>query len=459
MFRCMYVCVFWCVLVCRCPRGWCPASNKGFWGAKWRGGQSDRGLARPRGAVHREPGFVSQCVCVTQKVLTVCSIHISKLNMCMFFVTHAQFVYARSKPDLGWCHVQLLCGWQTVSAPQHGALWSACQPDRQVNDTNESQPSLPLGARHWVTASKQPKRAYLNLKVISLTLSLSRPSLFLRLLGLSFLFLSLALSLASSASFQKSLFLSFFLALWVFSASTEGLCLFSLSLLLPSLSPFHSICHCLVLFSITVSPSLKEQLDCLSVLSLKSKRGWKVFLNGVDLGPGLSGGLCECGCLRGRERDRGGIPQLLILGINPPLLSSFSSSSFCSTWSCSTQIRSCLGKSFIITFWKHHTAGLPWRSVGFRKSSSAYLHPYPQDIHHPRHAPLFPSEPQQAHPSAFQPGTLPEAHTPNWPRSHRPIARAFAPVDPPHPLTHCPTLPLSYFFFGPPPPPTLDFEP
>ena len=43
----------------------------------------------------------SRNVCVTQKVLTVCYIHISKLNMCMFFVTHAQFVYARSKPDLG----------------------------------------------------------------------------------------------------------------------------------------------------------------------------------------------------------------------------------------------------------------------------------------------------------------------------------------------------------------------
>lgn len=44
---------------------------------------------------------LSRNVCVTQEVLTVCYIHISKLNMCMFFVTHTQFVYARSKPDLG----------------------------------------------------------------------------------------------------------------------------------------------------------------------------------------------------------------------------------------------------------------------------------------------------------------------------------------------------------------------
>lgn len=80
-----------------------------------------------------------------------------------------QSAYARSKPDLGWCHVQLLQGWQTVSAPQHGALWSSCQADRQVNDTNENQPFLPQGAKNteWQPVSSQT--VSLNLKVISLS--------------------------------------------------------------------------------------------------------------------------------------------------------------------------------------------------------------------------------------------------------------------------------------------------
>lgn len=203
---------------------------------------------------------------------------------CVYSLSHTQFVYACFKPDLGWCHMQLLHGWQTVSAPQHGALWSACQADRQVNDTNENQPSLPLGARHWVTASKQPK-------------SVSEPesnlfnSLFLFFCTtrhsfsffLAFLFLSLALPRPRSLFSKKSLFLF----RWVFFPSTEGLCLFSLPLLLPSLSPLDSVCHCSVLFSIPVSPSLKERLDCLSGLSLKSKLGWKVCKNRVEIGTGL----------------------------------------------------------------------------------------------------------------------------------------------------------------------------
>lgn len=67
------------------------------------------------------------------------TVQISTLNLhvCMFFVIWTVL------PDLRWCHLQLLHGWQTASAPQHGALWFACQADWQVNDTNESQPSLP----------------------------------------------------------------------------------------------------------------------------------------------------------------------------------------------------------------------------------------------------------------------------------------------------------------------------
>lgn len=176
--------------------------------------------------------------------------------------SHAQFVSACSKPDLGWCHVQLLRGWQTVSAPQHEALWSACQADGQVNDTNESQPSLPLGARHWVTASKQPERVSLNLKVISLTLSF-----FFFSASHSFYF-CLASVTASSLSlsphlFQKpSLFLSFFLCGYFscpLKASVFFHCLSSSPLFLPftlsvtTLCCFLSPCHRLLRNSLTAS--------------------------------------------------------------------------------------------------------------------------------------------------------------------------------------------------------------
>lgn len=131
---------------------------------------------------------------------------------CVYSLSHTEFVYACFKPDLGWCHMQLLHGWQTVSAPQHGALWSACQADRQVNDTNENQPSLPLGARHWVTASKQPKSVSepesnpFNSLFLFFCTSRHSFSFFLASPSSSSLWLSLVLA----ASFQKSLsFLSF----------------------------------------------------------------------------------------------------------------------------------------------------------------------------------------------------------------------------------------------------------
>lgn len=214
----MYVCL--CVFLfsrADVPRVFFPTSNKGFWGAKWRGGEAV-GLARMWRSVHRDSSCVSECTCVLLGSrrcwwCLISIVQISKFNMYarMFFVTHA--LCACSKPDLGWCHMQLLRGWRTVSAPQHGALWSACQADWQVNDTNESQPSLPLWARHWVAASKQPKRASLNLKVISLPHSLSLflhcSSLFLLLLGLPFLLLSLALSHLLTLFSNKSLSLFF----------------------------------------------------------------------------------------------------------------------------------------------------------------------------------------------------------------------------------------------------------
>lgn len=244
------------------------------------------------------------CNAVQQKVSMVLFPSSKFPNLtCMRVCSLSHTVYACSKPDLGWCHVQLLRGWQTVSAPQHGALWSACQADWQVNDTNESQPSLPLGARHWVTASKQPERVSLNLKVISLTHSLSLSLHYSLALSPSswppLPFSSLWLPLVFSPSFQTSRSLSFSSSIHgYFFTSTEGLCFFSLSLLLPSLSPFHSVCHRSVLFSITVSQSLKEQLDCLSVLPLSQNLGWKVFENWVKIGARLcEKDICLCVCV------------------------------------------------------------------------------------------------------------------------------------------------------------------
>ena len=129
-----------------------------------------------------------------------------------------------------------------------------------------------------MAASKQPERASLNLKVISLTHSLS---LFLHCSLLFFLILAFPFPLFGCLSSSHPLFrqvsLFFSPSPWVFFTCTEGLCLFSLSLLLPSLSPFHSVCHCSVLFSSTASQSLKEQLDCLSVLPLSQNWDEKHF--------------------------------------------------------------------------------------------------------------------------------------------------------------------------------------
>ena len=194
--------------------------------------------------------------------------------MCACSLSHEQFVYASTKPDLGWCHMQLLCGWQTVSAPQHGALWFACQADWQVNDTNESQPSLPLGARHWVTACKQPKRVSLNLKVIylanSLWLFLLRASLFLLPLGLPILSLSLWLLFIFSPSFQVTLFLS--VSVGIFRFHWRPLSFFNSLPSSPLFLPFTLSVTALCCFL-----SLFHQLLRSSLTASQSKFGWKVF--------------------------------------------------------------------------------------------------------------------------------------------------------------------------------------
>lgn len=118
------------------------------------------------------------------------------------------------------------------------------------------------------------QRASLNLKVISLTRSFSLSALLvplLLLLGLSLHFLALALSLSCLLNaFSKIAFFSGYFSPPL-KASVFFHCLSS-----SPLSPLDSVCHCSVLFSIPVSPSLKEQLDCLSRLSLKSELGRKV---------------------------------------------------------------------------------------------------------------------------------------------------------------------------------------
>lgn len=158
-----------CVLVCVCADVFRLMScqyNKGFRRVKWRGGQPGDWQSREsliQSLCHNESVVLGPRMASMLHYILTLNFQIQ--HSCALGLTH--FAYARSKPDLGWCHVQLLQGWQTVSAPQHGALWSSCQADRQVNDTNENQPFLPQGAKNteWQPVSSQT--VSLNLKVIS----------------------------------------------------------------------------------------------------------------------------------------------------------------------------------------------------------------------------------------------------------------------------------------------------
>lgn len=148
--------------------------------------------------------------------------------------------------------------------------------DRWMTPMRTSRPSPEEPGMEWQPVCSQ--RASLNLKVISLTRSFSLSALLvplLLLLGLFLLFLALALSLSLPLSCLLNAFseISFFSGYFLppLKASVFFHCLSS-----SPLSPLDSVCHCSVLFSIPVSPSLKEQLDCLSRLSLKSELGWKV---------------------------------------------------------------------------------------------------------------------------------------------------------------------------------------
>lgn len=158
-----------CVLVCVCADVFRLMScqyNKGFRQVKWRGGQPGDWQSREsliQSLCHNESVVLG--LRMASMLCYILTLNFQIQHSCAVGLAH--FAYARSKPDLGWCHVQLLQGWQTVSAPQHGALWSSCQADRQVNDTNENQPFLPQGAKNteWQPVSSQT--VSLNLKVIS----------------------------------------------------------------------------------------------------------------------------------------------------------------------------------------------------------------------------------------------------------------------------------------------------
>lgn len=123
-----------------------------------------------------------------------------------------------------------------------------------------------------MTASKQPESAALNLKVIALTLSFflflgtasgSRPSSF-----------SLWLSSHLLSPLSKKVSLSFSYGVFPLKASVF--------FPLPSFPGFHSVCHGCVLFSITLSLSLKQQLHCLPLL-------WKALYIWVRIGTELKG--------------------------------------------------------------------------------------------------------------------------------------------------------------------------
>lgn len=168
----------------------------------------------------------------------------------------------RSKPDLGWCHMQLLHAWQTVSTPQHGALWSACQTDGQVNDTNENQPSLPLEAKHWVTASKQPKSVcepesnwFYSLFLFFCS---SRPSFSFLLAPLLPLFGSLwssqHLFRNLSLSFSLAVFLHHWRPLFFFHCLPSSPVFLPVTLSVTSLCCFLSLCHQALRGRLTASP-------------------------------------------------------------------------------------------------------------------------------------------------------------------------------------------------------------
>lgn len=69
----------------------------------------------------------------------------------------------QSRPMMSW---QLPTGWRTASAAQHGALWSPCQKDWQLNGTKERPAALPLGTLPSLMDRKQRERLSLNLKRI-----------------------------------------------------------------------------------------------------------------------------------------------------------------------------------------------------------------------------------------------------------------------------------------------------
>lgn len=239
------MCVCICVPVCRCPR--VDVLPVIIASRVQSGGEDSQGIGTVRGCNPQGVklcGAVYVCVVGQWKVLMVDFYSSTCTYVCSS--SHTLFVRTCSKPDLEWCHTQLLPGWQTVSAPQHGALWSACRADWQVNDTNESQPSLPHGAGHWVTASKHPERASLNLKVISSTHSFSFSAQFFTPFSFSLASPSSAsrwLALVFSPSFQTRPSLSLSLCMGIFHFHWRPLSFFTVSP--PPLSFYLS--HCLSL--------------------------------------------------------------------------------------------------------------------------------------------------------------------------------------------------------------------
>lgn len=222
--------------------------NKGFRRTKWRGGQPRDWQGREsliQSLSHNDSlGFGPLMTLMLCYILTL---NFQIWHSCALCLT--RFAYACSKPDLGWCHVQLLQGWQTVSAPQHGALWSSCQADRQVNDTNENQPFLPprIQNTEWQPVSSQT--VSLNLKVIFSSHTFTSALCVTR-------FLSFWPLYPLPPSFYYFIFTKTSFSFASFFSSIEGLCLLSLSLLLPSLSIPDSVCHGSVLCSFPMSPSL-----------------------------------------------------------------------------------------------------------------------------------------------------------------------------------------------------------
>lgn len=184
--------------------------------------------------------------------------------------------------------------------------------------------------------------------------------------------------LVFSPSFQTPLFLSLSVGIFFFllplKASVFFNCLPSAPFFLPFLLSVIALCC----FLSPCHQLLRKSSDlCLSV-----KVQMKSVLNQVQIVKGCVKRTSDCACVyttkMGKMQDRYRRCQTVYPGHN------FSLSSCLSLLRvASPQIWWFRGKELLVsfTFWKHYMGGIVWCLIGFRTSSSVYLHSYPLSPH------------------------------------------------------------------------------